>query len=174
MGNETVVQMYLVMTSAQFENTNRWLNPNDRKKLTGCICSFCETPLPHGTARGQSYCAHCPPAGAHHIRMDFRFLQRRWHCGFWDADAGKMLPARLYFEHADSLYTLVRRGRGFIGGGRVARFDFFNAIGAGRGAIRLTLNEPQYQALCAACQTKTMRTERLLRTNDGLTGAGRF
>lgn len=158
MGNQTVVQMYLVMTSAQFENTNRWLNPDERKKLTGCICSFCETPLPHGTARGQSYCAHCPPAGAHHIRMDFRFLQRRWHCGFWDADAGKMLPARLCFEHADSLYTLVRRGRGFIGGGRVARFDFFNAIGAGRGAIRLTLNEPQYQALCAACQTKTMRT----------------
>ena len=156
--NETVVQMYLAMTSAQFENTNRWLSHEEREKLTGRICSFCETPLPRGADRRQIYCAHCPPAGAHHVRMEFSFLQRRWHCGFWDADAGKMLSAQLCFEHADSLYTLARRGRGFIGGGRVAKFDFFNAIGAGRGAISLTLNEPQYQALRTACQTKTAQT----------------
>lgn len=162
--NETVVQMYLLMTSAQCENANRWLSPDEREKLTGRICSFCESPLPRGTARRQTYCEHCPPAGAHHVRMDFRFLQRRWHCEFRDADAGKMLPVRLCFEHADSLYTLARRGRGFIGSGRVAKRDFFNAIGAGRGAINLTLNEPQYQALRARCQTKTAQTIAL--TND--------
>jgi hypothetical protein len=154
--------MYLVMTSAQFENTDRWLSPEERRKLTGRICSFCETPLPLGTARGQTYCEHCPPAGAHHIRTEFRFLQRRWHCEFWDADAGKMLPARLCFEHADSLYTLARRGRAFVGGGRVAKFGFFNAIGAGCGSISLMLNEPQYQALRAACRTKTAQTSALM------------
>lgn len=159
--NETVVQMYLAMTSAQFENTDRWLSQDEREKLTGRICSFCGTPLPGGTARRQTYCVHCPPAGAHRIRMDFRFLQRRWHCEFWDADAGKMLPARLKFEHADSLYTLARRGRGFIGGGRVVKFDFFNAIGVGHGAIGLTLNEPQYRALRAAWKTKTVRISTL-------------
>lgn len=158
MENETVVQMYLAMTSAQFESTSQWLKPDERQKLTGRICSFCEKPLPRGTARRQTYCEHCPPAGAHRIRMDFRFLQRRWRCGFWDADAGEMLPARLCFQHADSLYTLARRGRGFIGGRRVAKVDFFNAIGAGRGAISLTLTEPQYQALRAACQTKAAPT----------------
>lgn len=161
MGNETVVQMYMVMTSAQWEAKSPWLSPKERQKLTGLICSFCEAPLPHRTARRQAYCEHCPPAGAHHIRMDFRFLQRRWRCEFWDADAEKMLPTRLCFEHADSLYTLARRGRGFIGGVRGLKFDFFNAIGAGRGAIRLTLNEPQYKALRAACQTKTVRTSTL-------------
>lgn len=160
MGNEKVVQMYMVMTSAQFENTNRWLDPGEHQKLTGRICSFCETPLPRG-ARGQSYCAHCPPVGAHHIRMDFRFLERRWRCGFLDADAGEMLPARLCFEYVESLYTLARRGRGFIGGGRMTKFDFFNAIGDGRGVISLTLDEPQYQALRAACQRKTARTSAL-------------
>lgn len=158
MGNETVVQMHLVMASAQFEKTSRWLDCVERQKLNGRICSFCETPLSHGVARRQSYCAHCPPAGAHRIRMDFRFLQRRWHCEFWDADAGKMVPARLTFEHADSLYTLARRGRGFIGGGRGVEFRFFNAIGRGRGAISLTLTEPQYQALRARCQTTTVPT----------------
>lgn len=158
MENETVVQMHLVMTSAQFENTKPWLNHDESQKLTGRICSFCETPLPHGGVRGQSYCAHCPPAGAHHIRMDFRFLQRRWHCEFWDADAGKMTPSRLCFKHADSLYTLARRGRGFVSGGRGVKFGFFNAIGAGRGAISLTLNESQYQALRARSQTKTVPT----------------
>ena len=161
MQNETVVQMYLVMTLAQFENTNRWLDPDERQKLAGRICSFCSTPLPRGAAGRQSYCEQCPPAGAHRIRMDFRFLQRRWHCGFWESDAGEMLPARLCFEHADSLYTLARRGRGFIGGGRVAKVDFFNAIGAGRGAISLILDESQYQALRGACQTKTVRTSTL-------------
>jgi len=161
MGNETVVQMYLLMTCAQWETTNRWLSPEERKKLTGRICSFCEAPLPLGTARRQTYCEHCPPAGAHHIRMDFRFLQRQWHCGFWDAGTGKMLPARLCFEDAESLHTLARRGRGFIGGGRIAKIDFFNAIGAGLGAICLTLNEPQYQALRAICQTWTARTNAL-------------
>ena len=158
MGNETVVQMYMVMTSAQFEDTNRWLNPDERQKLTGRICSFCEAPLPHGGARGQSYCAQCPPAGAHRIRIEFRFLRRRWHCEFWDAEAGKILSARLCFQYADSLYTLARRGRGFVGGGRVAKRNFFNAIGAGRGTINLTLNEPQYQALRARCQTNTAQT----------------
>jgi hypothetical protein len=90
--------------------------------------------------------------------MEFLFLRRRWHCNFWDAEAGKMLPDRLCFQYADSLYTLACRGRGFIGSGRVAKRDFFNAIGAGRGAISLTLNEPQYQALRAACRTKTAQT----------------
>ena len=156
--NETVVQMYLLMTSVQWEIRDRWLSPVERQKMIGRICSFCEAPLPRGTARRQTYCAHCPPAGAHRIRMEFRFLQRRWNCGFWDADGGKMLPARLSFEHADSLYTLARRGRGFIGGGGGAKSDFFNAIGAGRGAISLTLDEPQYQALRVARQTKTART----------------
>jgi hypothetical protein len=166
MENETVVQMYLVMTSAQFESTNRWLNHDERKKLTGCICSFCETPLPHGAARGQSYCAHCPPAGAHRIRMEFCFLRRRWQCEFWDAEAGKMLPARLCFQYADSLYTLARRGRGFIGAGSGAKRNFFNAMGAGRGAINLTLNEPQYQALRAKCQTQTVPTSTLIGSNS--------
>jgi hypothetical protein len=146
--------MYMVMASAQFENSNRWLNSDEREKLTGRICSFCRTPLPQETARRQHYCEHCPPAGAHHIRMDFRFLQQRWHCGFWDADAGEMLPGRLCFEHADSLYALARRGRSFLEGGRLSKFNFFNAIGAGRGVISLTLDEPQYHALCAACQKK--------------------
>jgi hypothetical protein len=146
--------MYLVMTSSQFETTNRWLNIDEREKLTGRICSFCGAPLPRGTTRRQTYCEHCPPAGAHRIRMDFRFLHRRWHCEFWDADAGKMLPARLSFEHADSLYTLARRGGAFIVRGRAVKLDFFNAIGAGRGAISLTLNGPQYQKLCAAYSTK--------------------
>ena len=158
MGNETVVQMYLVMTSTQFENTNRWLRPDKRQKLTGSICSFCKIPLPRGTALRQTYCEHRPPAGAHRIRMDFRFLQRRWHGELWDVDAGKMLPARLCFEHADSLYTLARRGRGFIGGGRDTKVAFFNAIGAGRGTISLTLSESEYQSLCSACKTKTART----------------
>jgi hypothetical protein len=90
--------------------------------------------------------------------MDFRFLQRRWHCGFWDADERKMLPRRLCFENAESLHMLARRGRGFISGGRIAKIDFFNAIGAGLGTISLTLNEPQYQALRATCQTWTART----------------
>jgi len=171
--NETVVQMYLVMTSSQVETTNRWLNIDERQKLTGRICSFCGAPLPRATTRRQTYCEQCPPAGAHCIRMDFCFLQRRWHCGFWDADAGKMLPVRLCFEHADSLYTLARRGSAFIKGGRVVKFDFFNAIGGGRGAISLTLNEPQYQALRAAGQIKTARPAPLPTTDDGLTGAGR-
>lgn len=161
MGDETVVQMYLAMTSAQFENTDRWLSPEEREKLAGRICSFCRTLLPHGTARRQTYCQQCPPAEAHRIRMDFRFMQRRWLCEFWDADAGKMLPARLCFEHVESLYTLARRGRGFVGGGRMAKFGFFNAIGVGRGAISLTLDEPQYQALRATCQRKTARTSAL-------------
>lgn len=90
--------------------------------------------------------------------MNFHFLQRRWHCGFWDADVGEMLPTQLCFQQADSLYTIARRGRGFIGGGRVAKFGFFNAIGASRGTIGLTLDESQYQALRAASQTKTART----------------
>jgi hypothetical protein len=158
MENETVVQMYLAMTSAQFEKTNRLLSHEEHEKLNGHICSFCEARLPHGSARGQSYCEHCPPAGAHRIRMEFRFLRRRWLCGFWDADAGEMLPARLCFEHAETLYVLARRGRGFVGAGRMAKFAFFNAIGVGRGAISLTLDEPQYQALRAACQRKTART----------------
>ena len=173
MGNETIIQMYLLMTSAQWETTDPLLSSQEREKLTGRICSFCENPLPRGTARRQTYCGHCPPAGAHSIRMSFRFLQRRWHCEFWDADAGKMLPVRLCFEHADSLYTLARRGSAFIKGGRVVKFDFFNAISAGRGAISLTLNEPQYQALRAAGQIKTARPAPLPTTDDGLTGAGR-
>jgi hypothetical protein len=159
--NETVVQMYMVMTCAQFENTNRWLNPDERQRLTGGICSFCEAPLPGETIRRSTYCKHCPPAGAHRIRMDFRFLHRRWSCEFWDADAGKMLAARFSFRHADSLYGLARRGRGFVGGGRMAKFGFFNAIGAGRGAISLMLDESQYQALRAAYQTKTAQTRTL-------------
>jgi hypothetical protein len=150
--------MYLVRTSAQFENANRWLDPDEREKLNGRICSFCKTPLPPRTARGQTYCEHCPPAGAHRIRMDFRFVQRRWHCGFWDADAGEMLFARLCFEYAESLYSLARRGRGFVGGGRMKKFAFFNAIGNGRGVISLTLDDSQYQALRATSQSKTART----------------
>lgn len=161
MGNETVVEMYMVMTSAQFEKTDRWLVPSEHQKLNGRICSFCEAPLPHGAARGQSYCAHCPPAGAHHVRMNFRFLERRWRCDFWDTDAGEMLPAQLCFDHAESLYMLARRGRAFIGGGSVAKHKFFNAIGNGRGAIGLTLNEPQYQALRAACRKKAAQTSTL-------------
>ena len=161
MENETVVQMYLVMTSAQFEEKNPFLKAGERQKLTGRICSFCEAPLPNGRVRGQSYCAHCPPAGAHRIRMEFRFLKRRWLCEFWDADAEKMLPARLCFQYADSLYTLARRGRGFVGAGRVAKRSFFNAIGNGRGAISLTLDESQYRALCARCQTRTVPTSTL-------------
>jgi hypothetical protein len=144
--------MYLARTSAQFEKTDRWLDPDEREKLAGRICSFCKTTLPPRNARGQSYCEHCPPAGAHRVRMEFRFLQRRWHCGFLDVDARKSLPSQLCFEHADSLYVLARRGRGFIGGERMAKFSFFNAIGNGRGAINLTLDEPQFQALRAACQ----------------------
>ena len=161
MGKETVVQMYMVMTSAQFEKENRWMNPVESQKLTGGICSFCARPLPRGTARRQTYCEHCPPAGAHHVRMDFRFLERRWRCGFWDADADEMLPARLCFQQADSLYTLARRGRGFIGGGMTAKVAFFNAVGNGHGAINLTLDEPQFQALRAACQRKPARTSAL-------------
>ena len=153
--NETVVQMYLAMTSAQFEKTDRWLSQEERQKLNGRICSFCEAPLSHADARGQGYCAHCPPTGAHRIRMEFRFLERRWHCEFRDADAGKMLPARLSFKHADSLYALARRGRGFIGGGRMAKTGFFNAIGNGRGAISLTLDDSQFQALRARGPMKT-------------------
>lgn len=153
--------MYLVMTSAQWEVKSPWLSPKECQKLTGLICSFCEAPLPHRTARRQAYCEHCPPAGAHRIRMDFRFLQRKWHCRFWDADAEKMLSTRLCFEHADSLYTLARRGRGFIDSGRGPKFDFFNAIGAGRGAISLTLDESQYQALRARCGTNTVPTSTL-------------
>jgi len=161
MGNETVVQMYMVMASAQFENTDRWLDPDEREKLTGRICSFCRTPLPRENSRRQTYCEHCPPAGVHRIRMDFRFLQRRWYCGFWDTGAGKMLPGRLCFEHADSLYALARRGRGFLEGGRFAKFTFFNAIGAGRGVISLTLDESQYHALRAACQKNTAQARTL-------------
>lgn len=161
MGNETVVEMYMVMTSARGEATNRWLDREEREKLTGRICSFCRTPLPRGAARGQSYCVHCPPARAHHVRMEFRFLDRRWHCGFRDADAGEMLPVQLRFEHADSLYALARRGRGFVGGGRMAKTDFFNAIGNGRGTISLALDDSQYQALRAASQRKTARTSAL-------------
>ncbi len=153
--------MYLARTSAQFEKADRFLSHDEREKLNGRICSFCATPLPHRAARGQSYCAHCPPAGAHHIRMHFRFLQRRWRCGFRDADAGEMLPARLCFEYAESLYVLARRGRGFIGGGSLAKFNFFNAIGNGRGAISLTLDDSQYQALRAACRARTVRTSAL-------------
>ena len=156
MVNETVVEMYLVVTSAQFENTSQWLSQEERNKLTGRICSFCEMPLPRGTARRQTYCEHCPPAGAHRIRMDFRFLKRRWRCDFWDAEAGRMLPTRLSFRHADRLYTLAQRGRSFIGGGIFAKREFFNAIGVGSGAINLTLNEPQYQALLARKQTKSV------------------
>lgn len=163
MRTETVVQMYMVITStsARFENTNRWLEPAEHEKLNGYICSFCKTPLPPRTARGQTYCEHCPPAGAHRIRLDFHFLRRRWHCGFWDADAGKMLPAGLCFDHAESLYTLARRGRGFIGGGRRTKFAFFNSIGNGRGTISLTLDESQYQALRAASQRNTAPTSTL-------------
>ena len=159
MENETVVQMYLVRTSALFEKADRLLSNEEQDKLNGRICSFCEAPLPHGDTRGQCYCAHCPPAGAHHVRMDFCFLQRRWRCEFWDVDAGKMLTVRLNFAHADSLYILARRGRGFIGDGRrMARISFFNAIGNGRGAISLTLDDSQYQALRAISQRKTART----------------
>jgi hypothetical protein len=68
-----------------------------------------------------------------------------------------MLPVRLCFEHADSLYALARRGGAFIGRGRAVKFNFFNAIGAGRGAISLTLNGPQYQKLCTACKTRTVQ-----------------
>ena len=161
MENETVVQMYMVMTTARFENAIRWMNPDERQKLTGRICSFCATPLPRGAARGQSYCEHCPPAGAHRIRMDFRYLQRRWYCDFWDAETGEMLPTRLCFEYAESLYVLARRGRCFIGGGRMTKFGFFNAIGAGHGAISLTLDESQYQALRVACRTKAAHTSPL-------------
>lgn len=161
MGNETVVQIYLVMTSAQFENANQWLSQEEREKLTGRICSFCEAPLPHRPARRQAYCEHCPPAGAHHIRMGFRYLQRRWYCDFWDAETGEMLLARLCFQYADSLYTLARRGRGFIGGGRAAKRNFFNAIGAGSGAISLTQDDSQYQALRAACRTTGAQTSTL-------------
>lgn len=158
MENETVVQMYMEMTCAQLENTNRWLNLDERQKLTGRICSFCEVPLPRGTARRQAYCEHCPPTGAHRILMDFRFLQRRWSCEFRDLNAGGMLPARLSFKHAESLYALARRGRGFVGGGRTAKLGFFNAIGNGRGAISLTLDESQYLALCARSLPGTART----------------
>ena len=161
MGNETAVQMYLIMTSAQFEKTNRLLNHEEREKLNGRMCSFCKAPLPPRTVRGQTYCERCPPAGAHHIRIDFRFLGRRWHCGFWDVDAGEMLPAGLCFEHSESLYALARRGRGFIGGGKTAKFAFFNAIGNGRGAINLTLDETQYQALRASCRSKTAQASAL-------------
>lgn len=162
MENETVVQMHLVMTCAQFENTNRWLNPGEHQKLTGRICSFCEKPLPRGTARGQTYCGHCPSAGAHRIRMEFRFLQRRWHCRFRDADADKMLPTQLCFEYAESLYVLARRGRGFIGTESMTKFAFFNAIGKGRGTINLMLDEPQFQALRAACPRKPAQTSDLI------------
>lgn len=158
MENETVVQMYLVRTSAQFEKTDRLLSREEQEKLNGRICSFCKTPLPPKTARGQTYCKHCPPAGAHRIRMDFRFLQRRWHCGFRDVDAGEMLPAQLCFEHAESLYALARRGRGFVGGGRMTKSAFFNSIGNGCGVISLTLDDSQYQALRTASQRKTART----------------
>ena len=82
-------------------------------------------------------------------------MQRRWHCSFWNADAGEMLPARLCFEHAETLYALARRGRGFVGGGRMTTFAFFNAIGNGRGVIILTLDDTQYQALRSASQRKT-------------------
>lgn len=157
MGNETVVEMYLLMASAQGETTNRWLSAEEREKLTGRICSFCKASLPPRTGRRQTYCEHCPPAEAHRIRMDFRFLQWRWHCEFWDADAGKVLPARLCLKYVEGLYALARRGRGFVGGGRKAKVDFFNAIGAGHGAISLTLDESQYQALRAAGQRKTAR-----------------
>lgn len=150
--------MYLLMASAQGETKNRWLSSEEHEKLNGRICSFCKTPLPPRTARGQSYCEHCPPAGAHRLRMDFRFLERRWHCGFWDADAGEMLPARLCLEYVESLYALARRGRGFVGGGRMTKFAFFNAIGNGHGAISLTLDESQYQALRVACRTKAAHT----------------
>lgn len=165
MAGETVVEMYMVMTNAQFENEVRWMNPGERQKLTGRICSFCEAPLPHGTARRQTYCEHCPPAGAHRIRMDFRFLERRWRCDFWDTDAGEMLPARLCFEHAESLYMLARQGRGFIDGGRIAKFDFFNAVGNGRGAISLTLDESQYRALCARSLRETARSSTITEGN---------
>jgi len=161
MENETVVQMYLARTSAQFEKTDRLLSHEEHEKLNGRICSFCKTPLPPRTVRGQTYCEHCPPAGAHCIRMEFRFLQRRWRCEFWDADADKMLPARLNLQHAESLYALARRGRGFIGGGSLAKFNFFNSIGNGRGAISLTLDDSQYQALRAACRARTERTSAL-------------
>jgi hypothetical protein len=39
--------------------------------------------------------------------------------------------------------------RAFIGGGRKVRFTFYNAIGAGRGSIELTLDHSQYLALRA-------------------------
>ena len=161
MENETLVQMHLARTSAQFEKTDRLLSNEEQDKLNGRICSFCKSPLPPKTARGQCYCVHCPPAGARRIRMDFRFLQRRWRCGFWDVDAGKMLTDRLSFAHADSLYILARRGRGFIGAGSMTKFDFFNAIGNGRGSISLTLDDSQYQALRAASPSKTARTSAL-------------
>lgn len=161
MARETVVEMYMVMASAQFDNTNPWLDQDEREKLAGRICSFCKTTLPPRTARRQTYCEHCPPTRAHRVRMDFRFLERRWRCEFWDADASEMLPARLSFGHADSLYALARRGRGFIGGGSIAKFSFFNAIGNGRGAINLTLDETQYQALRASCRSKTAQASAL-------------
>ena len=158
MESETVVQMYLARTIAQFEKTDPLLSHEEHEKLNGRICSFCKTPLPPRTARGHAYCEHCPPAGAHRIRMDFRFLQRRWHCGFWDADAGEMLPTWLCLEYVESLYALARRGRGFVGGGRMTKFAFFNAIAAGLGTINLTLDDSQYQALRAACQMKAARS----------------
>ena len=162
MENETVVQMYLARTSAQFETTDRLLSHEEHEKLNGRICSFCKTPLPPRTARGQTYCGHCPPAGAHRIRMDFRFLERRWLCRFRDADAGEMLPGPLCFEYAESLYVLARRGRGFIGAESMTKFAFFNAIGKGHGAINLMLDESQYQALRAACPRKPAQTSALI------------
>lgn len=141
------------MNSAQFEKANSLLSQEEQQKLAGRICSFCKTPLPHGAARGHCYCTHCPPAGAHHLRMDFRFQRRRWRCEFWDADAEKMLIVRLNFAHADRLYILARRGRGFIGDGKkMAKLSFFNAVANGHGAISLTLDDSQYQALRAASQ----------------------
>jgi hypothetical protein len=37
----------------------------------------------------------------------------------------------------------------------MTKFAFFNAIGNGRGAISLTLDDAQYQALRASCRRKT-------------------
>jgi len=88
-------------------------------------------------------------------------LGRRWHCEFWDANAEKMLPGWLSFDDAELLYTLARRGRAFVGGGIGVKFGFFNAIGAGRGSVFLTLSETQFHALVAACETKMARTSPL-------------
>lgn len=150
----TVTEMFMIMNAEYCESITWRQTAQEKLKQFGRICSFCETPLTKARARVERYCEHCPPPGAHHVRMTFRF-SNGWDCSFWDADAGAMLSTQFTYQDATCLYKLAKRGRGLIGGNRVKQ-AFYHAIGTGQGALDLTLNGAEFQKLCAASRTATL------------------